>query len=73
MSLIHFQEALKRLGSDDIERGKVIGVSERTIRLWRAQEPRIIQIIASHPALAQALVKDTECSRNLPQNIEITS
>ncbi len=62
MPLTNFQETLKQLGSDDVERGKAIGVAERTIRLWRAREPRIIQIIASNPALAQALAKDAELS-----------
>lgn len=60
MPLTHFQETLKQLGSDDVERGKVIGVAERTVRLWRAKEPRIIQIIAANPALARALLKDAE-------------
>lgn len=73
MPLIHFQETLKQLGSDDIERGKIIGVSERTVRLWRAQEPRIIQIIAAHPALAQALAKDAEQARNLAEASQIAS
>lgn len=62
MPLTNFQETLRQLGSDDVERGKAIGVAERTIRLWRAREPRIIQIIASHPALAHALAKDAELS-----------
>ena len=62
MQLSNFQETLKQLGSDDIERGKALGVAERTVRLWRAKEPRIIQIIAANPALAQALVKDAEAS-----------
>ena len=60
MPLTHFQETLKQLGSDDVERGKVIGVAERTVRLWRAKEPRIIHIIAANPALARALLKDAE-------------
>jgi len=60
MQLSNFQEMLKQLGSDDIERGKALGVAERTVRLWRAKEPRIIQIIASNPALARALAKDAE-------------
>ena len=58
MPLTNFQEALKQLGSNDIERGKVIGVSERTVRLWREKEPRIIQILGSTSVLAQALAKD---------------
>ena len=60
MLLSNFQETLKQLGSDDAERGKVLGVSERTVRLWKAREPRIIQILASNPALARALARDAE-------------
>lgn len=62
MSLVNFQETLQQLGSDDEERGKALGVAERTIRLWRAKEPRIIRIIAANPALAQALAKDAAAS-----------
>lgn len=60
MPLTNFQEMLRQLGPDDAERGKVLGVSERTVRLWRAKEPRIIRIIASNPDLASALAKDAE-------------
>lgn len=58
MLLANFQEALKRLGPNDAERGQVIGISERTVRLWRAKDLRILQIIAAHPELAHALAKD---------------
>ena len=58
MPLVNFQEAVKQLGPNDIERGQVIGVSERTVRLWRAKELRILQIIVAHPELAHALAKD---------------
>lgn len=58
MSLASFQETLKQLGPDDVARAKILGVSERTVRLWRAKEPRIIRIIAANPALAHALAKD---------------
>jgi hypothetical protein len=60
MQLTNFQEALKNLGANDDERGRAIGVDDRTIRWWRAREPRILRIIASHPALAQALVADAQ-------------
>jgi hypothetical protein len=58
MHLSKFQEVLRQLGANDIERAKVLGVSERTVRLWREQEPRIIRIIAAHPVLAHALAED---------------
>jgi len=70
MPLTNFQETLKRLGSDDIERGKVLGISERTVRLWRAKEPHIIQVLASNPALAHALAKDAELYRKTTENLE---
>lgn len=60
MELTHFQEALKQLGSNDDMRGKAIGVDDRTIRFWRAKEPRIIRLIATNPKLARALAKDAE-------------
>lgn len=64
MPLVNFQETLKQLGSDDFERGKALGVSERTIRLWRAKEPRIIRLIVANLALARALAEDAEtCNR----------
>ncbi len=69
MPLSNFQETLKQLGNDDVERGKALGVAERTIRLWRAKEPRIIKIIASNPALAQALAKDAESSQKSLENV----
>lgn len=62
MQLAHFQEALRQLGTDDIERAKLIGVSERTARNWRIKTPRIIRILAKHPELLSALVADAkEC------------
>lgn len=70
MALVNFQEVLKQLGSDDVERGKALGVAERTIRLWRAKEPRIIQIIASNPALAQALAKDAAAPQESPADCQ---
>lgn len=73
MPLMNFQETLKHLGSDDTERGKVIGVSERTIRLWKAREPRIIQILASNLLLAQALLKDAELSQKTADDVQIPS
>lgn len=66
MRLLEFQETLDRLGPNDAERAKVLGVSERTIRLWKAKAPRIIQIIATNPALAQALAKDAESNQQSP-------
>ena len=60
MQLSHFHDVLKKLGTNDIERGRVLGIDDRTVRLWRAQVPRIIRILASNPALAQALAKDAE-------------
>lgn len=68
MPLTHFQETLKQLGSDDTERGKALGVSERTIRLWKAKEPRIIQILASNPTLARALARDAEIYKEADEN-----
>lgn len=70
MLLTNFQETLKQLGSDDSERGKAIGVSERTIRLWKAKEPRIIQILASNPALARALAKDAELCQKMEESLQ---
>lgn len=69
MSLANFQETLKQLGADDIERGKAIGVSERTIRLWKAKEPRIIQLLASNLPLVQALLRDAELSRKSTESV----
>lgn len=60
MQLAHFQAALKNLGSDNDERATALGVSERTLRLWRAKEPRIIHIIVRHPDLVRALVEDAQ-------------
>lgn len=60
MQLTNFQEILKQLGSNDIERARVLGVTERTVRLWRKNEPRIIRLIASRPDLARALAQDAE-------------
>lgn len=60
MQLTNFQEALKNLGANDDERGRAIGVDDRTIRWWRAREPRILRIIAANPVLAQALVADAQ-------------
>lgn len=60
MQLVHFQEALRNLGANDEERARALGVDDRTIRFWRAREPRIIRILASSPDLVRALVKDAE-------------
>lgn len=62
MHLPNFQEALKNLGANDDERARVLGVDDRTIRWWRAREPRIIRILASHPTLAAALAEDARQS-----------
>lgn len=72
MSLTNFQETLRQLGPDDAKRGEILGVSERTIRLWRAKEPRIIHIIASNPALARALAEDAERYRAGTDSPQIT-
>lgn len=58
MSLPNFQEALKNLGANDDERALVLGLDDRTVRGWRAKEPRIIHILAAHPVLIHALAKD---------------
>lgn len=67
MELAHFQEALKNLGPNDDVRGKVIGVDDRTVRFWRAKEPRIIRLIATNIDLARALVRDAEEHAGLPK------
>jgi hypothetical protein len=60
MSLANFQEALKNLGPNDDERAAALGVDDRTIRFWRAKEPRIIHTLVSCPELLRALLKDAE-------------
>jgi hypothetical protein len=60
MSLANFQEALKNLGPNDDERAAALGVDDRTIRFWRAKEPRIIHTLVSRPELLRALLKDAE-------------
>jgi hypothetical protein len=60
MQLTHFQEALRNLGPNDDERARALGVDDRTIRGWRAKEPRIIRILASRPELVRALIRDAE-------------
>lgn len=70
MQLTNFQEALKNLGANDDERGRALGVDDRTIRWWRAREPRILRIIAANPALAQALVADAQRLTEAPEPTE---
>jgi hypothetical protein len=60
MSLANFQEARKNLGPNDDERAAALGVDDRTIRFWRAKEPRIIHTLVSRPELLRALLKDAE-------------
>ncbi len=70
MQLPHFQTALTNLGSDNDERANVLGVSEKTLRLWKARAPRILRIIARNPSLADALAKDAQQLQEIATSIE---
>jgi hypothetical protein len=67
MQLPHFYSVLRGLGSNDNERGRALGIDDRTVRLWRAQVPRIIRILASNPDLVRALAKDAELLESVMQ------
>lgn len=57
MSGKHFLEALDRLGANDAERAKVLGVSTRTITRWRRGDlPAAVQAVVRPELLAGLLL-----------------
>lgn len=56
-----FYESIMGLGSNDTERAKVLGISERSLQSWRAGKlPKNVARMLKRPSVLQALVEDAK-------------
>jgi hypothetical protein len=60
MKLIHFWTAVNKLAETEAKKAELLGIDERTLRLWKHRLPRTLQRIMAHPELIEALARDAQ-------------